>query len=127
MADQHRDYPIVLAQRMRDANWISPQVLLLGRIECRSPDPLTVLNIGGRYEVGHRALRAARAALTGREQHAIRAYLLRPDEYRDAQDQDGRWYLRAIPPAMREEEEAAFRRLWYVLAEAGALVRPSRP
>lgn len=103
---------MLLAQRMRESRWVNAQVLLVGQVECRSLDPLTVLNVGGRYEVNHRQVRAARAALTPAEQGHLLAYLHRQDELVQRQDEDGRWYLRPVPPPMREEEERAFRALW---------------
>lgn len=116
---------MLLAQRMRESRWINAQVLLVGQVECYSPDPLTMLNVGGRYELNHRQVRAARALLIPAERGHLLAYLERQDELVRCQDEDGRWYFRPIPPPMRDEEEAAWRALWRVLAEHGWLGEPT--
>lgn len=128
--DQRRDYPILLAQRMRESRWVNAQVLLVGQVECYSPDPLTLLNVGNRYEVNHRDVRAARAALSPPDREHVLAYLLREDELVKRQDEDGNWYWKPVPPPMRDEEAQAFRALWRLLAARGALhglTRPPRP
>ena len=123
--DTKRDWPILLGQRLRDSDWVSPQVLLLGRIECRSPDPLTVLDIGGRYEINHRDLRAARRQLSEPEQVVVTAYLHRPSVYVESTGVDGSPFRREVPPPMTPEEELAYRHLWAVLAGMNALHRPT--
>lgn len=108
---------------MRESKWVNAQLALVGHIECRSPDPLNILNVGNRYETNHRAVRAARRSLTRREQDAITDYLTREDELVRHQDEEGNWHWRAIAPPMRDEEAAAFRHLWRVLADSGSLTR----
>jgi hypothetical protein len=113
----------MLAQRMREDRWQNAQVALVGKVECRVPDPVSVLNVGGFWEVGNRHMRAARAALTEAQQGHVMAYLLRPDEYTEHTDEDGRRFWKPRPPAMRDDEASAFRALWRHLHRLGGLTR----
>lgn len=117
----------MLAQRMRASNWVNAQVQLVGKVECETPDPVTVLNILGVYEVNNRDMRAARAALTPAQREKVLAYLLRHDQLveRENKDKDGRVsrYWAPVPPAMQDDEREAFAALWRRLSRMGALRR----
>ncbi|GBF05860.1 hypothetical protein DAERI_060120 [Deinococcus aerius] len=124
-----RDWPVMLAQRMRASNWVNAQVQLVGTVETYNPDPLSLLNILGVYEVDNRSLRLARMVfLTEGERERVMAYLLRHDELVEQTDQEGRRFWKPVPPAMRDGEREAFAALWRGLAKMGALRRlPPRP
>lgn len=124
--DLRRDWGVHLGQRLREANWTPGQVDLVGAMECRTPDPLYVLNIGGRYQVDHRAVRRARLGLSLSQQAAMTLYQERQDEYVKCEDEDGRAYWKARAPEMRDDEADAYRALWRALWDAGALRRLER-
>ncbi|BDP42906.1 hypothetical protein DAETH_28750 [Deinococcus aetherius] len=118
----------MLAQRMREARWVNAQVKLVGKVQVETPDPISLLDILGVYELDNRSLRAARAALTPAQREQVLAYLVRPDLLVERADQDGsrRWV--SVPPEMWDSEADAFRALWHNLSRMGTLRRlPPRP
>lgn len=121
--DLRRDWGVHLGQRLRKAEWLPGQVDLVGAMECRTPDPLYVLYIGGRYQVDHRAVRRARLSLSLRQQAAMTLYQEREDDYVKLVDEDGRAYYKPRAPEMRDDEADAYRALWRALWDAGALRR----
>lgn len=114
---------MLLAQAMRTSRYLNAQVALVGAVECRSPDPVTVLTIGGRWQVTHRQLRAARAGLSDAQQEQLTCYLLRDDVLVKGLDKDGREHYQAHAPTMDQDEEAAFSALWRALRGSGVLER----
>ncbi|MGM9319809.1 hypothetical protein [Deinococcus aquaticus] len=118
-----KPWPVLLAQAMRTGIFVHAQVALVGAVECRSPDPVTVLRVGGHWQVTHRQLRAARAALPSGQQEQLTCYLLRDDVLVRGLDKDGREHYQAHMPTMEPEEEAAFSALWRALRGSGVLER----
>lgn len=118
-----KPWPVLLAQAMRTGRYLNAQVALVGAVECRSPDPVTVLTIGGRWQVTHRQLRTARAGLPEAQQAQLVSYLLRDDVLVRGLDQDGREHYQAHAPTMDQDEEAAFSALWRALRGGGVLER----
>lgn len=121
--DLRRDWGVHLGQRLRVAAWVPGQVDLVGAMECRTPDPLYVLDIGGRYQVDHRAVRRARLGLSLAQQAAMTQYEMREDDFVKCADEDGRAYYKPRAPEMRDDEADAYRALWRALWDAGALRR----
>lgn len=122
-APVRRPWPVLLAQAMRTGRYLNAQVALVGAVECRSPDPVTVLTIGGRWQVTHRQLRTVRAGLPEAQQAQLTSYLLRDDVLVKDLDKDGREYYQAHAPTMDADEEAAFSALWRALRGSGVLDR----
>ena len=123
-----RAWPVLLAQALRTGRYVNAQVALVGAVECRVPDPTTVLTIGDRWQVTHRDLRATRARLSPAQQQLVQQYVQRDDELRERRDQDNRRVYAPVPPAMRDGEPEAFQKLWSLLHQAQVLTRlPPRP
>ena len=114
------DYPLLLAHALRRSDWRSPQLILLGKVVCRSPDPLTVTRVG-RWEVWHREVRAAILNLPEGPQRAIWSYLRRDPvlEVRAGQ-------LVSLPVPIGPEEVTAFEVLWRALVAGNCLHRLTR-
>lgn len=93
----------------------------MGAMECRTPDPLYVLSIGGRYQVDDRAVRRVRQGLSHHQQAAMALYQEREDDFVKCKDEDGRVYYKARAPQMRDDEADAYRALWRALWDAGAV------
>jgi len=110
----------MLAQALRESRWQSPQVIMLGRIECRSPDPLTVTRVG-KYEVWHREVRRAILALPRPVQEDIWSYLHAES---GMQQVDGKWCV--VPPNMHAHHERAFELLWISINDKGFTHTPTR-
>lgn len=123
-----KPWPVLLAQALRTGHFINAQIALVGAVECKVPDPATVLTIGGRWQVTHRDLRAARAGLSPAQQDLVRRYAQRDDELRERRDESGKTFYEPVPPPMRDGEPEAFGALWSLLHQAQALTRlPPRP
>jgi len=115
------DYPQLLSAVLRDSDWRSPQSIMLGTIECRSPDPLTVARVG-RFEVWHREVRLAILSLPEHEQRAVWRYLHADSVF--SFDEIGR--LREVVPVLGLDSLDAFAVLWQVLAERNWLHSPTK-
>lgn len=118
-----KPWPILLAQAMRGGTYVNAQVALVGTVECRSPDPTTLLRIGGRWQVTHRALRSARAALSDVQQAQITAYVQRDARIITERTADGTLSARSIPPEMQDGEPVAFAALWRELRRRHVMSR----
>ena len=108
---------MLLAAALRNSHW--ELVNLPGGRLYSKVDPLTVLDIGGRYELGHRHLRQAVGLLPAETLRRLRAHLHRAETWK--QDAAGQW--RSAPPHMAREEAQAFDELWRVLRGQGWLRR----
>lgn len=111
-----KNWPVLLGQAMRTGTWVIAQVQLVGAVECRVPSPSTVLTVGGRWQVSGSSLRMARAALVTHQREQIMNYLMREDQVVEVEI-EGVKQWRAYPPAMHQEEEEAFEKLWRRLRE----------
>lgn len=107
----YSDYPFLLAQALYASDWRSPQSILLGTIECRSPDPLTVTRVG-KHEVWHREVRLAILELPEAVQANVWSYLHAEG---GMQEIEGKWHY--VPPALMTHHERAFGLLWRSLVE----------
>lgn len=118
VADTRRDWPMLLLQALRGNRWVVAQVKLIGKVECDSPSPIRVLEIGGRYEITNREYDAALQISGPQATQTIRACLLRESTW----SQQGTEYVQTIP-TYNEYELKLFERLWRVLAEHGWIAR----
>lgn len=88
---------------------MSPQLLMLGEVLCKSPDPLCVLRVG-RYELWNRDVRVVMAQLAPSDVTAIREYL-----HFDALEKlEGEKWVTAQPDF--RPASGAFARLWKALS-----------
>lgn len=122
LRDTARDWPGQLLQALRLGRWRIGQVDLVGKVECRTPDPIRLLMIGGRYEITDRELQAALGVIGEDDAATIRRCLHRDISY---SVQGGTYVSHA--PTFSPSELQLFDQLWQVLAENGWLRRLPPP
>jgi hypothetical protein len=99
------NWPVLLMQALRSSRWRIAQVELVGAVECDSPAPIRVLNVGDVYEVTDRDYQAA-LLLLGPEVTQRLRWAVQRDE----------WLL---------TDQGLAEQLWRVLAERGWLRKPT--
>lgn len=97
--------------------------MMLGAIDCKSPDPLTCLRVG-RYELWHRDFRRVLATLDAADIKLIREYL----HYTKTDVQRGQTV--ELPVVFNDRSHEidtfdAFARLWRALVQAKVLRPPT--
>lgn len=93
-------------QALRADRWRIAQVELVGTVECDSPAPIRILNIGQTYEITDRDYQAALKVLGV------------------AQAERVRWAVQRDEPM--PTDQLAAEQLWRVLAERGWLREPTK-
>ena len=93
-------------QALRADRWRIAQVELVGTVECDSPAPIRILNIGQTYEITDRDYQAALKALGANLTQHIR------------------WAVQRDDPM--PTDQFAAEQLWRTLAERGWLGKPTK-